>query len=325
MLKDPVTVNIDSTEAHAPNVTQHFVAVPDRYRLEAALRLVEAEKPEKLIIFCRTKVETEELYQRLLKTIPQAAALHGDMVQAARNHVMQRFRDGRIRILVATDVASRGLDVQGVTHVINFHMPRDPESYVHRIGRTGRAGNSGRAFIIGTPGDLGAVKRLEQNLGTPLIFMEVPTLTALATQRMKQKLETLAALEISPDAVQKVRDMAAELGLGVDELAARLLLEESSKNTDVQTAPDQIGFVKEDLVRIRREARRDSFGGGRKFRDRGPSRDGPSREGASSSGSREGGYNRDRRPGGDFKRPSGGAGAFRKKPNSAGGRPAYRN
>jgi ATP-dependent RNA helicase DeaD len=320
MLKDPVTVNIDSTESHAPNVMQHFVAVPDRFRLEAALRLVESERPEKLIIFCRTKVETEELFQRILKTIPQAAALHGDMMQAARNHVMQKFRDGRIRILVATDVAARGLDVQGVTHVINFHMPRDPESYVHRIGRTGRAGKSGRAFIIGTPADLGAVKRLEQNLGTPLHFMEVPTLTALANQRMKRRLEHLAAVEVSDEAVQKVRDMATELGLGIDDLAARLLFEDAGSKAEesTQTAPDQIGFVQADLARIRREARRDSFGP-RKFRDRGapPRREGRSQGAGGGAGGFRGGRSN------DFKKSGGGH--FRKKSNASGSKPAYRN
>jgi ATP-dependent RNA helicase DeaD len=238
------------------------------------------------------------------------------MMQSARNHVMQKFRDGRIRILVATDVASRGLDVQGVTHVINFHMPRDPESYVHRIGRTGRAGKSGRAFIIGTPGDLGAVKRLEQNLGTPLHFMEVPTLTALANQRMKSRLEHLASLEIGADAVQHVRDMAAELGLGIDDLAARLLFADSGKSNDAPpTSPDQIGFVQADLARIRREARRDTFNGGgnRNFRDR----SGPPGRRASSGG---GGGFRDRKPA-EFKKSGGN---WRKKSNAA-GKPAYNN
>jgi|GEM_PF-4652631 len=296
MLKDPVTVNIESTEANAPNVMQHFVAVPEKYRLEAAMRIAESERPEKLIIFCRTKVETEELFQRLLKTNPQVAALHGDMMQAARNHVMQKFRDGRIRILVATDVAARGLDVQGVTHVINFHMPRDPESYVHRIGRTGRAGKSGRAFIIGTPSDLGAVKRLEQDLKTPLHFMEVPTLTALENQRMRLRLEHLTSLQIAENAVEKVREMAAELGLGVDDLAARLLFADAESSSKVQaSAPDQIGFVQADLARVRREARRDAFGSrGRSFRDRRP---------------------------GDFKKNGGN---WRKKSNAA-GKPAYNN
>ncbi|MGO4372420.1 DEAD/DEAH box helicase, partial [Paenibacillus sp. MCAF20] len=150
-LKNPEHVSVIPKQITAPSIEQAYIEVHERQKFEALSRLLDMESPELAIIFGRTKRRVDELSEALQKRGYSADGLHGDLSQNQRDSVMRKFRDGSIDVLVATDVAARGLDVSGVTHVINFDLPQDPESYVHRIGRTGRAGKEGTAWSFVTP------------------------------------------------------------------------------------------------------------------------------------------------------------------------------
>jgi ATP-dependent RNA helicase DeaD len=159
---EPVTIKVRAATLTIDTVEQFFVEVPDREKADALARVLKAERPTQAIIFVRTKIGVDRLARALDNKGVRVKALHGDMSQGSRDGVMIAFKDGRERLLVATDIAARGLDISGVSHVINYDMPNSPEVYVHRIGRTGRVGRSGRAITLITPkqqGDLEAVRR----------------------------------------------------------------------------------------------------------------------------------------------------------------------
>lgn len=150
-LNNPQQVKVASTEMTVPSIEQYYFEVPEREKFEVLCRLLDMETPQLAIIFGRTKRRVDELSEALSKRGYFADGLHGDLSQNQRNLVMKKFKSGSLEILVATDVASRGIDVSGVTHVFNFDMPQTPDSYVHRVGRTGRAGKEGIAYTFVTP------------------------------------------------------------------------------------------------------------------------------------------------------------------------------
>jgi ATP-dependent RNA helicase DeaD len=159
---DPVTIKVKAATLTIDTVDQFFVEVPDREKQERLVEVVKAERPDQAIIFVRTKIGADKLSRRLNDAGVRVKALHGDMSQGQRDGVMIAFKGERERLLVATDVAARGLDISGVTHVINYDVPNSPDIYVHRIGRTGRVGRSGRAITFITPKqrrDLEAIER----------------------------------------------------------------------------------------------------------------------------------------------------------------------
>jgi ATP-dependent RNA helicase DeaD len=159
---DPLTIKVRAATLTIDTVEQFYVEVPDREKADALARVLKAERPQQAIIFVRTKIGVDRLARALDDKGVRVKALHGDMTQGSRDGVMIAFKDGREKLLVATDIAARGLDLLGVSHVINYDMPNSPEVYVHRIGRTGRVGRSGRAITLITPkqrGDLEAVRR----------------------------------------------------------------------------------------------------------------------------------------------------------------------
>ncbi len=142
-MNHPEIIKIQAKEVTSPTVEQVYYEVSERQKFDVLSRLLDVENPELTIVFGRTKRRVDELNDALNKRGYMADGLHGDLNQNQRDVVMKKFREGSIEILVATDVAARGIDVSGVTHVYNFDIPQDPESYVHRIGRTGRAGKTG--------------------------------------------------------------------------------------------------------------------------------------------------------------------------------------
>jgi ATP-dependent RNA helicase DeaD len=159
---DPVTIKVKAATLTIDTVDQFFVEVSDRDKQEKLVEVVKAERPDQAIIFVRTKIGADRLSRRLNDAGVRVKALHGDMSQGQRDGVMLAFKGERERLLVATDVAARGLDISGVTHVINYDVPNSPDIYVHRIGRTGRVGRSGRAITFITPKqrrDLQAIER----------------------------------------------------------------------------------------------------------------------------------------------------------------------
>jgi ATP-dependent RNA helicase DeaD len=159
---DPVTVKVKAATLTIDTVKQFHIEVSDRDKPDKLAELLQAERPEQAIIFARTKIGVDRLARRLGDKGLRVKTLHGDMTQGARDGVMIAFKGGRERLLVATDVAARGLDIAGVSHIVNYDIPNSPDIYVHRIGRTGRAGDTGRAITLITSkqrSDLEAIER----------------------------------------------------------------------------------------------------------------------------------------------------------------------
>jgi ATP-dependent RNA helicase DeaD len=199
-LKDPIEVTIKSSTTTAANIRQRFWFVSGMHKLDAMTRILEAEPFDAMIIFARTKQATEELAQKLAARGLAAAAINGDIAQPQRERVIQQLKDGKLDILVATDVAARGLDVERISHVMNYDIPYDTESYVHRIGRTGRAGRNGDAILFVTPREKGMLRAIERATRQPIEEMKLPTVEAVndvRINRFKQRIsDTLAVGEL---------------------------------------------------------------------------------------------------------------------------------
>ncbi|WP_426702500.1 DEAD/DEAH box helicase [Rhodanobacter sp. Col0626] len=195
-LKDPVEVTIKSSTTTAPNIRQRYWFVSGMHKLDALTRILEAEPFDAMIIFARTKQATEELAGKLQARGLAAAAINGDIAQAQRERVIQQLKDGKLDILVATDVAARGLDVERISHVFNYDIPYDTESYVHRIGRTGRAGRSGEAILFVSPRERGMLGAIERATRQPIEQMQLPSVDVVNDVRIgkfKQRIsDTLA-------------------------------------------------------------------------------------------------------------------------------------
>src|SRR5438105_6346674 len=165
---DPVTIKVKAATLTVDTVEQFALEVASREKPDALVRVLEAERPSQAIVFVRTKVRCDQLYRTLRDRGWDVKALHGDMSQGARDGVMISFKDGRLPLLVATDVAARGLDISSVTHVINSDVPTSPDVYVHRIGRTGRVGRSGRAITFYEPRQKRDVEAIERHANTSI-------------------------------------------------------------------------------------------------------------------------------------------------------------
>jgi ATP-dependent RNA helicase DeaD len=161
-----VTVRVKSATLTIDTVEQFFVEVKPNAKADMLARVMEAERPDQAIVFVRTKIRCEQLYRTLRDRGMNVKALHGDMSQGARDGVMISFKDERVKILVATDVAARGLDISTVTHIVNFDIPTSPDVYVHRIGRTGRVGRSGRAITFVEPRQVRELAAIEKHANT---------------------------------------------------------------------------------------------------------------------------------------------------------------
>ncbi|HJV75981.1 MAG TPA: DEAD/DEAH box helicase, partial [Noviherbaspirillum sp.] len=196
-LRRPAEVTIAAKTGTADNIRQRYWLVSGMHKLDALTRILEAETFDGMIIFARTKLGTEELASKLQARGFSAAAINGDIVQQQRERTIQMLKDGKIDILVATDVAARGLDVERISHVINYDVPYDPESYTHRIGRTGRAGRSGEAILFITPRERNLLKVIERATRQPVSPLELPTIQAVNDVRIArfkdQITDTLAA------------------------------------------------------------------------------------------------------------------------------------
>ncbi len=190
-LRDPVEVAIKSKTSTTTNTRQRYWMVSGVHKLDALTRILEAEPFDAMIVFARTKLGTEELAGKLAARGISAAAINGDIAQAQREKTIQQLKDGRIDVLVATDVAARGLDVDRVSHVLNYDIPYDTESYVHRIGRTGRAGREGQAILFVTPRERGMLRAIERATRQPIEAMELPTIETVNEQRVSKFLERI--------------------------------------------------------------------------------------------------------------------------------------
>jgi ATP-dependent RNA helicase DeaD len=167
-LYDPEHVKVQSATLTVDSVEQFQVSVKTADKADKLVEVLEAEKPDQAIVFARTKIRTDALYKKMKDRGFNVKALHGDMTQGARDGVMLGFKGGRVPILVATDVAARGLDISTVTHVVNYDVPRSPDVYVHRIGRTGRVGRAGRAITFVEPKQEKELVAIENHVGTAI-------------------------------------------------------------------------------------------------------------------------------------------------------------
>ncbi len=171
---DPVTIKITPKQLTVDKISQAFVEVPAKEKPARLVELLKTEEPEQAIIFTRTKIGASKLEKTLKDKGLDVKALHGDLSQGSRDGVMIAFKDHRVRLLVATDIAARGLDVEHVTHVINYDVPNSSEVYVHRIGRTGRVGRTGRAITFVTPDQRDEIGRIERDVHTSIGEWESP-------------------------------------------------------------------------------------------------------------------------------------------------------
>jgi ATP-dependent RNA helicase DeaD len=163
-MRDPQTVNFSPKDIAVETIEQFYFTVDPQRKFDLLVQLLSREQPRQAIIFCRTKRGTEKIYQRLSKKINDVACMHGDMNQGARDRVMNGFRSGRVRILVATDVVGRGIDVTNISHIINYDIPTFCDDYVHRVGRTGRMGREGIAFTFVAPDEGPELTRIEERI-----------------------------------------------------------------------------------------------------------------------------------------------------------------
>ena len=185
-LHDAVEVKVESKTATAENITQSYIQVAGPRKMDALTRFLEVEEFEAMIVFVRTKQATEEVAERLRSRGFNAAAINGDINQSQRERTIASLKNGNIDILVATDVAARGLDVERISHVLNYDIPHDTESYVHRIGRTGRAGRSGKALLFVSPRERHMLKAIEKATRLKLTEAQLPSVDDVNAQRVSK-------------------------------------------------------------------------------------------------------------------------------------------
>ncbi|MGQ0699517.1 MAG: DEAD/DEAH box helicase [Panacagrimonas sp.] len=185
-LKSPAEVHIKSKTTTATNIRQRYWMVAGASKLEALTRILEAETFDAMLVFARTKIATTELAEKLEARGFSCAALNGDLDQKQRERTVARLKDGSLDIVVATDVAARGLDVERISHVVNYDIPTDTESYVHRIGRTGRAGRSGEAILFMAPREQHLLRAIERATRQPISMMSLPSEAAVQDKRLQR-------------------------------------------------------------------------------------------------------------------------------------------
>ncbi|SEB74574.1 DEAD/DEAH box helicase [Arthrobacter woluwensis] len=262
-LNNPEEISVKSKTTTGANIRQRYVQVMGPHKLDAMTRILEVEDFDGVIVFVRTKMATEDLADKLKARGFQAAAINGDIAQAQRERTVEALRDGRIDILVATDVAARGLDVERISHVVNFDIPHDTESYVHRIGRTGRAGRKGDAILFMTPREKYLLRAIERATKQPVEHMHLPTAETVNSLRMSKFADQITETLESED-LNAFRDLIAsyeeEHKVPAAEIAAALaVMAQGGKPLLVEELPATPEFQK-------RERNKDGFN------SRGPSR-----------------------------------------------------
>ncbi|WP_094604044.1 DEAD-box ATP-dependent RNA helicase CshA [Sporomusa silvacetica DSM 10669] len=253
-LKDPALISIKSKEVTVPLIEQYYMEVLDRQKFDVFCRLLDIQSPELSIVFGRTKRRVDELAEGLKKRGYSAEGIHGDLTQSKRDSVLRQFREGTTDILVATDVAARGLDVSGVTHVYNFDIPQDPESYVHRVGRTGRAGQTGIAMTFVIPRELDHLRSIERLTKRKIVRMPVPTVTEAIEGQQRLAVEKLLN-QIEDGGLEQYRGRAEELLTETDSVS---LLSAALKLLTKEPDGTPIKITEEAPLRSR------SYGGGKR-------------------------------------------------------------
>ena len=222
-LNDPVELQVEARALTVEHIQQHWIRVPERYKLDALIRVLRGTAHGTTLVFARTRASCAELADALAKRGVAVEALHGDLSQPARERVVQGLRARRLRVVIATDVAARGIDVDHITHVINLDLPPDAESYVHRIGRTARAGRKGNAISFVTPRGTGRIDWLRRTLKVPIDAMQVPSdadIARLERGRLRTSMQEVAAGAVLDGAKTLLAEAVEEGSFGLEELAA---------------------------------------------------------------------------------------------------------
>jgi len=254
-LKDPQTIQVGQKRTAVPLIRQSYYEVHHQQKIDALSRILDMETPGSTIVFCRTKREADEVGEHLRGRGYLAESLHGDLSQAERDRVMRRFRENQVELLVATDVAARGLDIDSVTHVINYNIPCDSESYTHRIGRTGRAGREGDAITLVTPRERRQLKMIERALGVRITSVRIPTVADIVARRRQRFLEKVTN-ELKEGGLEEflltVQELTREFDPAEVAAAALKLLWASQKNqvTADTVEVDDGTRVEEGMVRL---------------------------------------------------------------------------
>ena len=210
-MASPKTIEIASRNEGTKNVEHHYYLVNARDKYKALRRICDLNPNIYGIIFCRTRRETASIADKLMQDGYNADAIHGELSQAQRDHVMARFRDKKLQLLVATDVAARGIDINELTHVINYNLPDDNEVYVHRSGRTGRAGNKGISVIIAHNRDGRKLKAIEKMIKRSLILKKVPHGNEICQIQLMNLIEKVVSTEINPQINQYIDSIEKKL------------------------------------------------------------------------------------------------------------------
>lgn len=229
-MKAPQNVAVSKEELTVPLIEQYYYETKDK--IEGLCRLLDAEVDGKLIIFCRTKKGVDDLAIALSSRGYLVEGLHGDLSQTQRDRVMKKFREGTAEVLIATDVAARGIDIDNITHVINFDIPQDPESYVHRIGRTGRAGNTGVAMTFITPREFRQLKLIERIVHTKIQRRQLPTAANVIERQREQiisKMQTVLEINQFKDYLSIAESLLDDYSAEDVVAAALKLMQEGNK------------------------------------------------------------------------------------------------
>lgn len=280
-LNNPEHVSVIPKQVSAPLIQQSYIEVQEKLKFDALCRLIDMEAPELAIVFGRTKRRVDELAEALQKRGYSGEGLHGDLSQNQRDNVMRKFRDGSIDVLVATDVAARGLDVSGVTHVINFDLPQDPESYVHRIGRTGRAGKEGTSYTFVTPREIDHLHFIERVTRHRITKRQLPTIAE--AMEGKQRILAQQLLEIVENGdSHEFKAVSIQLLEQYDSVA---LLAAAMKLLAGERSEVPVELTPEEPIRVKRRPSNDIRSAGRR-----PGTGGGYYGGGSRSGGRPGGH-----------------------------------
>ncbi|MFL6196860.1 MAG: DEAD/DEAH box helicase [Thermoanaerobaculia bacterium] len=254
-LRNPVTIEIERPTLTVPAIEQRYLNITPQQKLDALARILETEPTEAVLVFTRTKNGAAEVAERLQARGYAAEALHGDMNQAQRETVLRRLRGGQVEIVIATDVAARGLDVERISHVINFDIPNDVEAYVHRIGRTGRAGRTGVAVLFVSPRERRMMSEIERYTGQRITAMRMPSQADVAARRIALFKDSLRQTVADGDLdlyLSLVEELVEE-GLDLAEVAAaaaRLARGDKPLEVAVEPAPEQVARTGDGMVRF---------------------------------------------------------------------------
>ena len=270
-LKDPVEVRIQNKTSTVETISQRFWQVKGLHKLDALTRILEAEEIEAMIIFVRTKLATVELSEKLEARGFSSAALNGDMTQVLREKTVERLKNGSLDIVVATDVAARGLDVKRISHVVNYDIPYDTESYIHRIGRTGRAGREGKAILFVAPRERRMLAAIEQATRQPITAMTLPSRKDITDRRIglfKEQISEVLEAQDLEFFEELIDGFQADTDTGLRRIAAALAYmtqKERPLQPDMQEEPraevevptrEAAGFGEQDQLRYRIEVGR---------------------------------------------------------------------